>query len=75
MPSRLTTEAPERAERERLFRQVAEKGFIENYEGVRISSNGRRFRIQGAMVWTVRDNDGQIVGQAALLPQWTRSDT
>lgn len=75
MPSRLTAEAPERAERERLFQQVAEKGYIDNYRGIRISSSGKRFLIEAAVVWTVRDPNGQILGQAAHLPRWKFLDT
>lgn len=73
-PSRLSAEAPERAERERLFGEVSRHGFIDNYAGVRISASGRRFRIEQACVWNLLDEAGEIHGQAAAFDHWVRLD-
>lgn len=70
MPSRLTAEAPGRAERDRLLAQVAATGCIEDYAGVRISRSGRRFRIRAATVWNLTGPDGRVVGQAASFARW-----
>lgn len=70
MPSRLTAEAPNREERARLLDQVAAKGYIDDYSGVRISSKGRRFRIQRATVWNLTDENGNPYGQAATFSEW-----
>lgn len=70
MPSRLTAESPERAERERLLGRVAARGCIDDYAGVRVSRSGRRFRIRGATVWTLVDDDGRRLGQAATFSDW-----
>lgn len=70
LPSRLSAEALERSERERLLARVAQDGFVDDYSGVRISASGRRFRIVGATVWNLHDEHGQFYGQAALLSQW-----
>lgn len=70
MPSRLTAEAPDRGERARLLRQVSERGFIDDYAGVRVSATGRRFRIADATVWNLVDADGRVCGQAATFAQW-----
>lgn len=70
MPSRLTAEAPERAERERLLARVAAHGYIDDYAGVRISRSGRRFRIRGATVWNLIDAHGRQLGQAATFADW-----
>lgn len=67
MPSRLSAEAPLREERQALLDRVAEHGFIDDYAGVRISANGRRFRIEKAVVWTVSDQAGVRIGQAATF--------
>ncbi len=67
MPSRLSAEAPERGERQALLDRVAAHGFIEDYAGVRISAKGRRFRIERAVVWTVTDEHGARLGQAATF--------
>lgn len=70
MPSRLTAEAPERVERARLLSEVSKRGYIADYCGVRISSSGRRFRIDGATVWNVCDETGALSGQAATFDRW-----
>jgi len=70
MPSRLTAEAPDRAERARLLAAVAARGFIDDYSGVRISRTGQRFRIERATVWNLTDDAGQLCGQAATFRTW-----
>lgn len=74
MPSRLSAEAPDRAARAALLDEVARRGFIENYAGVRIARSGRRFRIAGATVWNLIDATGALHGQAAAFSEWTRLD-
>jgi hypothetical protein len=69
-PSRLTAEAPNREERARLLAIVSERGFIDDYSGVRISKTGRRFRIVCATVWNLETEDGQPCGQAAMFRDW-----
>lgn len=70
-PSRLTAEPVNRAEREWMLEQVRTKGYIDTYRGVRISSSGRRFLVENALVWNVVDGVGRWVGQAAMFGQWT----
>lgn len=74
MPSRLSAESPDRAERARLLDQVTRHGVIEDYAGVRISATGRRFRIEQATVWNLIDAAGVVQGQAAAFDTWTRLD-
>lgn len=71
MPSRVTAEAMLRGERERLLAIAARKGFIDDYAGVRISSSGRRFRIENAIIWNVTDENGVRRGQAATFDRWS----
>lgn len=70
LPSRLSAEAPERAERQRLLDRVSRDGFIADYSGIRIAKSGRRFRIANAIVWQLRDADGKDHGQAATFSEW-----
>lgn len=70
MPSRLTAEAPERAERERLLERTARDGYVDDYRGIRITSTGRRFEIDRAIVWNLEDSAGVRVGQAATFADW-----
>jgi len=69
-PSRLTAEAPNREERMRLLAAVTERGFIDDYSGVRISKTDRRFRIVQATVWNLLDERGIYAGQAAMFSRW-----
>jgi hypothetical protein len=68
--SRLSAEPLIQAERERLLESVSKHGCIEDYNGVRISSNGKRFIIRNATVWNILDEDGKPYGQAALIKKW-----
>ena len=70
MPSRLTAEAPDRAERARLLAEVTAYGFIDNYSGVRISRTGQRFLIERATVWNLTAEEGRPCGQAATFREW-----
>ena len=70
MPSRLTAEPPERNERARLLAEVSAEGYIDNYAGIRVSANGRRFRIERATVWNLIDVKGAAKGQAATFTDW-----
>jgi hypothetical protein len=50
--------------------EVTKKGFIDHYRGIRISRTGRRFRIEGAMVWNILDEHDRYAGQAAAFERW-----
>lgn len=69
-PSSASAEPVHRDERRRLLDEVGKHGFIENYSGVRISKNGRRFRIKQATVFNLLDENGCYVGQAATFSDW-----
>lgn len=70
MPSRLTAESMLREERQRLMEEAARKGFIDDYAGIRISANGKRFRIANVILWTMTDENGLKRGQAAVFDHW-----
>jgi hypothetical protein len=70
LPSRLSAEQLIQVERERLLETVGKHGHIEDYNGIRISSSGKRFMILAATVWNMLDEDGKLYGQAALIKQW-----
>lgn len=71
IPSRMSAEAPNREERQRLLDAVARDGFIDNYRGLRIAKSGHRFWIESAIVWELTDDNGTRRGQAAMFSQWT----
>ncbi|KOR43894.1 MEKHLA domain-containing protein [Xanthomonas oryzae] len=68
MPSRLSAELPERAERQRLLDAVTRDGVVKDYAGVRIAKDGSRFRIAEGVVWQLVDAAGVLRGQAAAFP-------
>ena len=73
-PSRLTAEPVHREERARLMERTLRDGFVDDYSGIRITSTGRRFRIDQAFVWNLINPDGQRVGQAATFSDWVFLD-
>jgi hypothetical protein len=77
VPSRLSAEAPDRAERQRLLDAVSARGFISDYRGLRIAKSGRRFWIEDAVVWQLADEHGVLRGTAATfqLPSKTVKPT
>lgn len=70
LPSRLTAEPAERPGRDRLLANARAREAISGYTGIRVDSHGRRFVIQGARLWTLRDGDGRDRGQAAAFSSW-----
>lgn len=69
-PSRKTAEAPLREERDRLLQRVTQDGYIDDYQGVRITHSGERFFIEKAIVWNISDKSGNKIGQAATFSNW-----
>ena len=67
MPSRLSAEALDRAERQALLDRVSARGFIDDYAGMRVKLSGERFRIEEATVWNLIDAAGLRHGQAAAF--------
>lgn len=70
MPSRLTAEPMHRDERAQLMARAAQDGFVDDYRGIRISSSGKRFLIEQAIIWNLVNEDGTRVGQAATFSDW-----
>ena len=50
-----------------MLKIVIKNGFYDEYEGVRISSKGKRFRIKNAIIWNVLDKQNDRIGQAAYF--------
>jgi MEKHLA domain len=70
LPSRLSAEADQRETRAALLAQVQQRGFIQDYAGIRVTRAGKRFRIRDVTVFTVTNDAGQRVGQAATFSTW-----
>ena len=70
MRSRLTAEPMHRDERAQLMTRAARDGFVDDYRGIRVTSSGKRFLIEQAIIWNLIDVNGQRVGQAATFSDW-----
>jgi len=70
LPSRFSAEPVNQSERERLLTEVTKNGYIDHYEGIRLSSTGKRFIIKNAVVWNLIDKHQVYQGQAACFDQW-----
>jgi hypothetical protein len=67
LPSRKSVKTLDHDERQELLERVTEFGFVDGYRGLRISSSGRTFWIENAIVWNLIDNSGTFRGQAAMF--------
>ncbi|MEA5532887.1 MEKHLA domain-containing protein [Crocosphaera sp. XPORK-15E] len=65
IPSRKTAELVEQTERDRLLAETTKKGFS-YFSGIRITSTGKRFKINNGIVWNVIDEQQINQGQAAV---------
>ena len=70
LPSRLSAQAPERAERQALLDAVAKNSFMSGYRGIRVAKSGRRFLIEDGVIWELIDEKGIRHGAAATFPSW-----
>lgn len=70
LPSRYSAEPLARDERQRLLERVAAHGYIDDYQGVRVSKSGKRFLVRNATVWNLLDAAGRRLGQAATFSDW-----
>ena len=65
-PSKNSVNENESENRKKLFKQVENKGFIEQYSGIRVSKNGKLFKIANVLVW----NSPNKKYQSALIKNW-----
>ena len=70
-PSRLSAEPILREERQMILQKSAAQGYLKNYQCVRISRTGKRYKIEDITLWNVLDKQGKYCGQAATFSQWS----
>ena len=70
MPSRLSASANQRLSRREQLELAKRQDKLENYSGVRVNSQGRRFQIRGARIWSLIDQERHYSGQAACFSEW-----
>jgi hypothetical protein len=70
-PSRLSAEPNLREERQNSLDTTTNQGYLKNYQCVRISRNGQRYKIEDITVWNLQDERGNYCGQAATFSNWS----
>jgi hypothetical protein len=75
LESKLSAQVEDREGRSKMLMQAGENGYISNYAGVRVNSQGKRFKIKHALVWTLKDDSGMEIGQATVIPPWEILDS
>lgn len=71
LPSRESAIPDAREVREKMLQEVKKNGFIENYEGIRVTKTGKQFFVKNVIVWNLIDSNNNYCGQAATFPKWT----
>lgn len=69
-PSKSTTEPMLREEREKLLAETTTKGYITNYQGIRVSRTGKKYKIKDVIVWNLTNEEDQYCGQGATFSRW-----
>lgn len=70
-PSRLSAEPNLREERQNSLEKTTTQGYLKNYQCVRISRNGKRYKIEDITIWNLQDSQGNYCGQAATFSNWS----
>lgn len=66
-PSSRSAEPEAQENRIKLLERANKNGFIDDYSGIRIDKNGKRFQIENVILWNVCNSRGQKLGQAAMF--------
>ena len=66
-PTTITAPESEQKERNELLNQVDSHGFIQNYKGIRVASDGKLFQIENATIWNIVDGKSLKIGQAVII--------
>jgi hypothetical protein len=53
-----------------MLKKVSECGYSRDYRGIRVSSSGKRFRIEEAVIWNIVNREDRLFGQAAAFQSW-----
>ena len=73
MPSRLSAPADARDDRARMLSDASRDGVLSGYSGERVASDGTKFQIMDATLWTV-DGYPDGPGQAVVFSRWEPID-
>ena len=65
LPSHLSAEPEAREERAAMFAKLEAEDIVTGYSGLRVASDGSRFRILNTTIWNLRDASGTLHGHLA----------
>jgi len=76
MPSSQSAESLPQAQtvRNQILNDSRDFGYKAGFDGIRVTKNGRRVRIEDVKLWDLLDITGQYQGQAAVFSKWTFLD-
>jgi hypothetical protein len=69
-PARLSVEQENQEARQLLLATIAERGYVDGYEGVHVGRHGRRFAVEQSTVWNLRNGRNSACGLAACFKHW-----
>ena len=69
-PSRLSAKNDKVTTRAIALQNAFAKGYLFDYEGIRVDALGREFSIQNVTLWNLIDASGTFHGQAAMFNRW-----
>ena len=55
------------SDRNKMLKEVARIGFVEDYKGTRMAFDGSLFQINDAIIWNIVDSKNNSQGQAVLI--------
>lgn len=55
------------SDRNKMLKEVARVGFVEDYKGTRMAFDGSLFQINDAIIWNIVDSKNNSQGQAVLI--------
>ena len=55
------------SDRNKMLKEVARVGFVEDYKGSRMAFDGSLFQINDAIIWNIVDSKNNSQGQAVLI--------
>ncbi len=69
-PSCLTAPVDQRKSRAFVLENALRRGSAVGYSGIRVDRLGRKFLIYNALIWTIWNENGDALGQAASFSNW-----
>ena len=70
LPSTTPIEPSDFPQSQRMLDECSSQGFSKAFEGIRITSTGKRFKIGRTILWNIIDDSGRKIGKAVVFNKW-----